>query len=702
MQDSANANLLVVDDEPRSLAALGQLLSAPDRSVVTAQSGKDALRQVLKTDFALILLDVRMPGMDGFETAALIRQLRRSRHTPIIFLTAAVEDTHSMSRGYEIGGVDYILKPVDPAVLLSKVAVFVDLYGKNAELTTQIHRRREAERELFKANEDLEARIRERTANLSATNDMLQNEVARRMQVEADLRKAKQAAEAANLAKSQFLANMSHEIRTPMNAVIGMTELALQTQLDDQQREYLQLVRASGEALLKVINEILDFSKIEAGRLEVESIAFPLRQGIGEVVKTFSVQALKKGLELTCEIDPEVPEFARGDPIRLRQILSNLVDNAIKFTERGGVALEVRRAADSGCAAANGVACEFTVRDTGIGIAKEKQETIFAPFLQADASTTRIFGGTGLGLTICARLVEMMQGRIWVESEPGQGSAFHFTVRFGALQAPANDVLARAADECPDRGPGGALRVLLVEDNPVNRKLAEHVLAKEGHSVCVAENGEVALELFRPGRFDAILMDVQMPKMDGIQATIAIREAEKSADRRVPIIALTAHAMAGDRERCLGAGMDEYLVKPIRPATLAEALRRLQASAAATAEPERKVVIDRATLLERVNGDMELLGEITSLFIGEHGKLLAAARDAAWRRDAGGFQYAVHTLRGMLRNLSAPAAEETASILHAMDPSADSARVEAACAKLEGELSALREALVRMTGEAVT
>src|SRR6266536_2505617 len=700
MPRPSKANILVVDDEPRSLVAMQQLLSGSDRNVVPVGSGKEALRQILKTGFALILLDIRMPEMDGFETATLIRKLKRSRHTPIIFLTAALEDAQSVFRGYEIGAVDYILKPVNIDILKSKVAVFVDLYSKSAELATQVNQRKIAERELSKVNE-----------SLIAANDLLRKEIEMRKQAEEDLHKAKRAAETANLAKSEFLANMSHEIRTPMNAVIGMTELALQTTLTPEQREYLELVRVSGASLLTVINDILDFSKIEAGRLEVETTPFSLCESVGDAMKTLALEARRKGLELACEIAPDTPDALLGDPVRLRQILFNLVGNAIKFTERGRVVVRVQpRSCDRG-----ELTCHFIVSDTGVGIEEENQAIIFAPFLQADTSTTRIYGGTGLGLTISARLVGMMNGRIWVESEPGKGSTFHFTARFGLQARPepmeavrsVSDALASGEARPAAGAPGSAsgirrqLDILLVEDNPINRTLAQRVLEKAGHKVVAADNGAAALEALERRRFDLVLMDVQMPRMDGIETTLAIRNREKIAGEHVPVIALTAHAMAGDRERCLQAGMDGYLVKPIQPTVLLEAIEGLQFVPAGPSKSARaeKVTLDRAALLDRVDGDMQLLGEVTGLFLRSCGDLMASAREAMANGDTGGFAYDIHTLHGMLRSLSAGAAQEAAGKLQELDLKKEREKAQAIYALLDREVQALKAELAKLTSE---
>jgi len=559
---------------------------------------------------------------------------------------------------------------------------------------------------LQSAKEELEVRVRERT-------EELQSEVIDRKQAEAEMRRARDAAEEASRAKSEFLANMSHEIRTPLNGVMGMTDLALDTELSSEQREYLETVKMSADSLLTVINDILDFSKIEAGKIDLEAIDFNLRDCLETSLKTLAVRAHQKGLELLCEVGSEVPELARGDAGRLRQIIINLAGNAIKFTQKGEVALRVRLEA----ATEGDHMLRFTLADTGIGIPKEKLQIIFDPFSQADTSTTRKYGGTGLGLTISSRLVGMMGGRIWVESELGRGSQFHFTARLGIADASAiqtsavapagilraarvlvvddnrtnlrilegmlthwgmrsdsaqaseealrkfseaqqagqpyaliltdsqmptmdgfeliekirqvpeasaatiimltsaghrgdavrckqlgiaayllkpirqselREAIARVLGAREQKGAAPlftrysiqdvagqttSLHILLAEDNPVNQRLASRLLEKRGHSVVVAGNGREALDALEKESFDLIFMDVQMPVMDGFEATAAIREKERAGGVRLPIVALTAHAMKGDREKCLAGGMDSYLTKPIRPQELDEVLR---------------------------------------------------------------------------------------------------------------------------------
>lgn len=506
---------------------------------------------------------------------------------------------------------------------------------------------------LEKYRQFLEQQVEERTINLGNANLDLKLAIG-------EANRAQEAAERASSAKSEFLARMSHEIRTPMNGVMGMSELLQGTELTPRQRHLSETISHSAEALLQIINDILDFSKVEAGKLELERVEFGLRETVEETIEIFAGRAHAKGLELACAIELDVPGTVCGDPMRLRQVLINFVGNAIKFTDSGEVIVRVRAVAKDGL-------LRFEVIDTGIGISEEAQAHIFNAFNQADSFTTRKYGGTGLGLAICQQLADLMGGEIGVHSEVNRGSTFWFEVRLepiieasptltrlprlnlAGLRAPIVDDNAGNREILP--------KILLVEDNPVNREVAVGMLESLGCAIDSAENGWLALEAMNTSIYDAVLMDCQMPVMDGLTASGEIRRREQSSGAaRVPIIALTANAMEGDRERCLAAGMDDFLSKPFTQQQLATLLRRWLALRALPESERRdlsRVPLIDAGVLRNIAALAKpaLLTSMIDLYLQHSPSLVGAIETAAANMHADALSQAVHTLKSSTANL---------------------------------------------------
>ncbi|MDX2470910.1 MAG: response regulator [SAR324 cluster bacterium] len=531
-------NILIVDDNPNNLFTLNSLLCELDGvQVLEASSGVEALTITLQQDINLILLDIQMPGMDGYETAQHLKSTARTKHIPIVFVSAVFIGEEFVSRGYKVGAIDYLTKPIDDNLLLNRITHYKQLYQREAELL-------QIQQQLQKHKDELEETIDKRTRELD---------------------EARRRAEAANDAKSQFLASMSHEIRTPMNAIIGLVDVTLETELSEDQKSWLKIVSSSSYSLLGLINDILDFAKIDAGKLELQAHSCMLKKTVESIFTTMEQQFNAKNLEFKMVIDPNVPEWVLCDELRIRQILINLVGNALKFTHKGEINVSLENISVNPFG--DTVTLEVCVSDTGIGIAPEKLNQIFESFSQVHDETGTDYGGTGLGLSISKHLVHLMDGDIWVESVEGQGSKFYFTLTLGKSQAKPNP---KILDELPDiKG----VKILLVEDNLINQKLAIAILKKGEAEVKIAVNGKLALTDLALDDFDVVLMDIKMPVMNGWDSALAIRSGESGVrDPNIPIIAMTANAFDEDKQKCFSVGMNDFLAKPIKKLSLYQAI----------------------------------------------------------------------------------------------------------------------------------
>lgn len=717
MKINSPVKILLVDDLPENLFALEVILSTEDYLCVKANSGNDALKILLhEQDFAIILIDVQMPLMDGFETVELIRQIEKLKHVPIIFLTASMDNPAQIFKGYQTGAVDYMIKPLSPEILKAKVAVFVDLYKKNQELLAQAQqlkklnneltaqkllseyslslieashyplfaisaegkitdmnnasvdvtgisrkkligtdffdyftepqKAREVYQEVFEKESAADSPLTLRHKNGKLT-DVLFNgsvykddkenvqgvvivarDVTNQKRIEKELTEAKVFAELAALiaeeakskaedamkAKQQFLSNMSHEIRTPMNAIIGFTKVLIKTDLTDKQNEYFNAIKVSGDALIVLIDDILDLAKVDSGKMTFEQTPFKMAMSLSAMLHLFETKIQEKNLKLIKNYDTKIPEVLIGDPVRLHQIILNLVSNAVKFTTKGKITVSAHLLNVDN----DKVTIEFAVADTGIGIDEEKIATIFENFQQATSGTSRLYGGTGLGLAIVKQLVETQGGTIDVKSQIDEGSTFSFQLPFQRTKARSEPetTITKLDSEIKN------ITVLVVEDIALNQLLMKTLLDDFGFERDIADNGKIAIEMLQKKSYDIILMDLQMPVMNGFEATEYIRNTMNS---KIPIIALTADVTTIDLAKCKTVGMNDYIAKPVDEKVLYSKIVGLVkkpilkktgvSNANENIQSKKSKCIDLAYLNQRTKSNPALMMEMISLYL---------------------------------------------------------------------------------------
>jgi len=743
MKDNSAVKILIVDDKAENLFSLEVILSNENYRCVKANSGMEALN-ILRKDpgFAIILMDVQMPIMDGFETVELIRQIERLKLIPIIFLTASMDTSINVFKGYQAGAVDYMIKPLSSEILKAKVAVFVDLFTKTNELKalntdliiqkslskyslslieashdplfainregkitdlnnasakitgvprekligtdfsgyfTEPEKASEVYQKVFKNGfvadyplSIIDGTIKNVLFNGSVYKDeqgnvlgvvVVARDVTLQKRIEAELIESKVLAEEATLiaeeakgkaesatliaenavkAKQQFLSNMSHEIRTPMNAIIGFTKVLLKTDLIAKQKEYLMAIKMSGDALIVLINDILDLAKVDAGKMIFEKTPFKLSLSISSMLHLFETKIQEKNLKLEIEYDHNIPEVLLGDPVRLHQIILNLVSNAVKFTNKGKITVKVHLLnEDSGKATV-----EFSITDTGIGIEESKIASIFENFQQATTDTTRLYGGTGLGLAIVKQLVYSQDGTIQVKSKVDEGSTFSFILSFKKTKGEAETEIEMVESDTEIKD----IKVLVAEDIALNQLLMKTVLEDFGFDCDIAANGKIAIEKLQTNHYDIILMDLQMPEMNGFEATEYIRHTLHST---IPIIALTADVTTVDLAKCKLMGMNDYMAKPLDERILYSKIMgfvRKKGVLSEIKEENEKIeskglsCIDLSYLTHRTKSNPELMMQMISIYLDQTPPLIKAMKSGFQDKDWHTLYAAIHKL----------------------------------------------------------